>query len=155
MKRILAAIALAAISVVPARADRVELGILDCEVSGGAGFILGSSKTMACTFRAGNRPAEKYTGVVQKFGLDVGVTAGSYVKWIVYGVTADSYAPGALAGDYTGVSAEATAGLGLGANALIGGSERSYALQPVSVQGQRGLNLAVGVTSFRLRAAQG
>jgi hypothetical protein len=73
----------------------------------------------------------------------------------VWGPTGVSYAPGALAGDYAGVSAEATAGVGLGANALIGGGERAFVLQPLSVQAQEGLNLAVGFTSFQLRSTQG
>ena len=95
--------------------------------------------------------------MVNKFGLDVGVTGATIIKWVVWGPTGVSYAPGALSGDYGGVSAEATAGVGLGANALIGGSDRSFILQPLSVQAQEGLNLAVGFTpsSSARRRAEG
>ncbi|MGL5137733.1 MAG: DUF992 domain-containing protein, partial [Beijerinckiaceae bacterium] len=57
---------------------------------------------------------------------------------------------GALAGDYVGAAAEATAGVGLGVNALVGGSDRAYSLQPISVEGQLGLNLAAGVAQMTL-----
>lgn len=154
MKKLLAAAAVAAALAVPAQAQtRVEVGLLDCVVEGGAGFIIGSTKDLSCTFLpAGDRPAEPYFGVVRKFGLDIGVTGKTYIKWAVLAPTVDDYAPGALAGDYVGVSAEATAGVGVGANALIGGSGETFVLQPVSVQAQEGLNLAVGFSSFELRA---
>ena len=134
---------------------RVELGVLDCAVSGGAGFIIGSTKDLSCTFNpAGKRPAEPYFGVVKKFGLDIGVTGKSVITWLVLAPTSASYAPGALAGDYAGASAEATLGVGVGANALIGGSNRSFVLQPLSVGAQRGINLAVGFSSFQLRSVR-
>jgi hypothetical protein len=152
MKRLLVAIALSAGLASPAAAARVEVGMLDCVVAGGAGFIVGSTKELTCTFSAPGKPKELYLGTVRKFGLDVGVTGATLIKWAVLAPTADAYAPGALAGDYAGVSAEATAGVGLGANALVGGSSETFALQPVSVQAQQGFNLAAGFTSFQLRA---
>ena len=128
--------------------------MLSCVVEGGAGFIIGSSKEVNCTYDPGEGGAsETYVGVVRKLGLDIGVTEKSYIKWAVLAPTVTSYSAGALAGDYVGVSAEATAGVGLGANALIGGSGKTFALQPVSVQGQEGLNLAAGLTTFELRSA--
>ena len=159
MRKELAALAMLAAIATPAsaatREGRVELGILDCAVSGGAGFIIGSQKDLSCTFKpAGHRPAEAYFGVVKKFGLDVGVTAKSVISWIVLAPTAASYAPGSLAGNYGGASAEATVGVGVGANALVGGSNRSFVLQPLSVGAQQGLNLAVGFSSFQLRSAR-
>jgi hypothetical protein len=155
MKRFLGALALSLVLAAPAQAQsRVELGVLDCIVAGGAGFVIGSTKDLTCRFTpAGNRPAEPYFGEVRKFGLDVGVTGATVIQWLVLGPTADSYAPGVLAGDYAGVSAEATVGVGVGANALVGGSNRSFVLQPVSVQAQQGLNLAAGFTAFHLRSA--
>ena len=84
MKRFLGALAVLAALASPAGAaapgGRVELGVLDCAVSGGAGFIIGSKKDLSCTFKpAGNRPAEPYFGVVKKFGLDVGVTGKAVI----------------------------------------------------------------------------
>ncbi len=152
---ILAALAMSAMLAPSAVAQaRVELGVLDCHVAGGAGFIIGSTKDLSCTFSPAGRPPETYFGVVRKFGLDVGVTGASLIRWVVLAPTVDAYAPGALAGNYVGVSAEATAGVGLGANALVGGSGETFVLQPVSVQAQEGLNLAIGFSSFQLRTTR-
>jgi hypothetical protein len=134
----------------------VELGVLDCLVDGGAGFVVGSSKDVSCTYTPADEalPPEQYFGNISKFGLDVGVTGASVMQWLVLAPTADVYMLGALAGDYVGASAQATAGVGVGANVLVGGSDQSFTLQPVSVQAQTGLNLALGVTNFQLRSAQ-
>jgi len=91
-------------------------------------------------------------GVISKFGLDIGATSGGQMIWVVYSPTNRIY--GALAGVYTGATAEATVAVGLGANALVGGSNRTIALQPLSVTGQTGLNLAAGVASLELRPAR-
>jgi hypothetical protein len=145
------AIAAAAL-IVPMPADaqsRAQVGVLDCDVSGGIGLIVGSRKAMNCTFTpSGQGPREVYTGSIGKFGLDVGATAGGRMVWGVFAATAGG--PAALAGTYAGASAEASAGAGLGANVLVGGSNRTVALQPLSVQGQAGVNLAVGVAALTL-----
>ena len=135
----------------PAAAQaRVEVGVLRCTVDGGAGLILGSSKAMRCVFR--HRGADEfYSGRVTKIGVDVGFTRRTEIRWAVLAPTAN-VPPASLAGGYGGVSAEATVGVGVGANALIGGSRRSIILQPLSVQGQTGLNIAGGVTGMRLVA---
>ena len=91
--------------------------------------------------------------MVRKLGIDIGFTGKSYVKWGVLAPTVDAYSLGALAGTYVGGSAEATIGVGLGANALIGGSGKTFVLQPLSVQAQEGLDVAAGLTSFELRSA--
>lgn len=155
MRMILASLAMGIMTAVPAAAEtRVEIGLLDCAVEGGAGFIIGSTKDLTCRFDpADGRPAETYYGSVRKFGLDIGVTGQTIIKWGVLAPTIDSYAPGSLAGNYVGVSAEATVGVGLGANALVGGSGETFVLQPISVQAQQGLNLAIGFSSFELRSA--
>ncbi len=127
---------------------RIEVGVLNCTVSGGTGFIVGSTKSLDCTFK---RPGqnETYQGTIKKFGVDIGTTSKSYISWAVFAPTKD-VPPGALSGSYGGLTAEATAGVGLGANALIGGSSESLALQPLSVQAQQGLNVAVGIASLEL-----
>jgi hypothetical protein len=157
LKRTFIAAAILAVPLSSAQAQEgVELGLLDCLVEGGAGFIVGSSKDVSCTYDPADDalPAEQYFGNISKFGLDVGVTGASVMQWLVLAPTADVYAPGALAGDYVGASAQATAGVGVGANLLVGGSNQSFTLQPLSVQAQTGLNLAVGVSRFELRSAQ-
>ena len=105
---------------------------------------------MSCVF-APDRPGpqETYTGSITRFGLDVGITGGGVMAWAVFAGT--SAGPGFLAGDYVGASADASIAAGLGANVLVGGSGRTVALQPVSVSGQVGLNLALGVADLHLR----
>jgi hypothetical protein len=133
-----------------AQAQRIKAGVLNCDVSGGIGLIIGSQKSVSCIFspdRPG--PQEVYTGSITKFGLDIGITGGGQMVWVVFADTSAVY--GALAGDYAGASGEVTVAAGLGANVLVGGSNRSFALQPLSVSGQVGLNLAVGVADLHLR----
>lgn len=136
--------------------ERVEVGLLNCEVEGGGGFIIGSTKDLVCTYEPADeaRPTETYHGEINKFGLDVGVTGETIISWAIFAPTGDPLPPGALEGDYVGASAEATAGVGVGANALVSADSDSFMLQPVSVQAQGGLNLAVGVTEMELRAAR-
>jgi hypothetical protein len=145
-----AVLALAVASAEPAMAQRVRAGVLNCDVSGGIGFIIGSQRRVRCTFSPdGGGPPDYYFGTISRFGLDIGATAGGHMVWVVF---ADGWGPtpGILAGNYAGASGEATIAVGLGANVLIGGSNRTIALQPVSVQGQVGLNLAVGVAELQL-----
>jgi hypothetical protein len=131
-----------------------EVGRLECIIHGGVGMIVGSSKKLNCTYTPSdpNIPKEDYVGRVTKFGLDVGVTGKSVMQWLVLAPTKSGYGPGALAGDYAGASAEASAVVGAGANVLVGGSDRTFTLQPISVQGQTGVNVAAGVTSFHLES---
>ena len=145
-----AALALAVASADPAAAQRVRTGVLTCDVSAGIGLIIGSQKQVSCAY-APDRPGpqEAYGGSITKFGLDIGITGGGVMVW---GVFTESFAgPGFLAGDYVGATGEVTVAAGLGANVLVGGSNRTVALQPVSVTGQIGLNLAVGVADLHLR----
>jgi hypothetical protein len=145
-------LALAAVVHAPADAQsgRVKVGTLNCDVSAGIGLIVGSRKQMTCAFTpSGPGAREAYVGAIGKFGLDVGATTGGRMVWAVYAPTKGG--PAALAGTYVGASGEASLVAGLGANVLVGGSNRTIALQPVSVQGQTGLNLAVGVAGLELR----
>jgi hypothetical protein len=135
-----------------AQSSRVQLGTLTCSVSAGIGLIVGSQRNVNCTFQPDGGPPEAYTGTMTKIGLDVGFTTGSAIIWGVWAGT-NRYV-GMLSGTYTGAQAEATVGAGIGANALIGGSGRSVALQPLSVQGQVGLNAAAGIGSLELHLAQ-
>jgi Protein of unknown function (DUF992) len=150
-----AALAVLAFAVMPAAAQEgVELGVLDCTIEGGTGFIIGSEKDIRCTFNPADRTfaPENYFGVVRKWGLDIGHTDQASMRWLVLAPSSNIYAPGALAGDYVGASAEVTAAIGAGANLLVGGMGSTFALQPLSVQTQTGLNLALGITRFQLRS---
>jgi Protein of unknown function (DUF992) len=156
--KVLAALAVAAAAALPASAmaqaaNRTKVGTLTCDISAGIGLIVTSKKQVTCMFTPAQAgPREVYTGAITKFGLDLGATSGGEMIWAVYAPTNRKF--GALAGQYGGASAEATVGAGVGANVLVGGSNRTVSLQPVSVQGQAGLNLAVGVAGLELHPAR-
>jgi len=150
-----AVLALAVASFNPEIAQaQVRAGILNCDVSAGLGLIIGSQRSVNCLFTPDQPglPQEGYFGSITKLGLDIGATAGGSMVWAVYAGT--SRGAGFLAGDYAGASGEATVAVGLGANVLVGGSNRTVALQPLSIQGQVGLNLALGVANLSLRPAR-
>jgi hypothetical protein len=130
-----------------------RVGTLNCEIEGGVGLIIGSSRTVACQFRQSNGEIERYTGTIGKLGLDIGVTGKTYMSWIVVHAAERRIGDGALAGNYVGASASAALGVGLGANALVGGNAKNFGLQPLSAQAGTGLNLAAGVTRLKLQPA--
>ena len=145
-----AALALAACAGAAQAQDRVQAGSLTCDVSAGIGLIIGSQRNVSCTFTpASPGPIEYYTGTISKLGPDIGVTTGGVMVWAVWAPT--NRPAGALAGSYAGAAAEVSVVAGLGANALVGGNNRTIALQPFSVQGQVGLNVAAGLESLELR----
>jgi hypothetical protein len=127
-----------------------QIGTLTCNVAGGWGFVFGSSKAIRCTFARAGGPPEHYTGSINKFGVDIGYTQGGVLVWGVLAPTA-SLAPGALAGHYGGAQGSAAVGVGAGANVLVGGSQRTISLQPLSVEGNTGLNVAAGIGEMTLR----
>jgi len=130
---------------------KIEVGTLTCSGGEGIGLILGSKKAYECTFApSGGGRREAYSASVTKVGLDIGFTGKTVMVWTVL-AAAQTLAPRALAGTYAGVVADASVGVGGGGKVLVGGSQESIALQPVSVQGQTGLNLAVGVGEMTLR----
>jgi hypothetical protein len=149
----IAALAAGSFSGPSAQAQRIRAGVLNCDVSAGIGLIIGSQRQVNCLFTPDvPGPQEGYFGTITKFGLDIGATAGGSMLWAVYADTSRGY--GFLAGDYAGASGEATVAVGLGANVLVGGSNRTVALQPVSVTGQVGLNLALGVANLSIRPSR-
>jgi hypothetical protein len=147
----IAVLLLASVAVDPAAAQqRVQTGVLTCDVSAGIGLIIGSQKSVNCIF-APSQPgrAEVYQGTISKLGIDIGATTGGQMIWAVFSPTSAPF--GGLAGSYVGATAEATIAAGLGADVLVGGSNRSVALQPLSISGQTGLNIAGGVAELRLQ----
>ena len=119
---------------------QVKVGVLTCSVEGGIGFIIGSSKDMECSFKRSGKKTERYEGNIKKLGIDIGVTGQTEIVWLVFSGSSTKYGKGSLAGTYVGGSAEATIGVGLGGNWLIGGSKKSISLQPWSVTGTIGVN---------------
>jgi hypothetical protein len=150
----IAAAAAAVILSAPADAQprRVQVGTLSCSLSAGIGLVVGSQRNVNCNFNPGpNTPPEAYTGTMTRIGLDVGFTGGSEIVWAVF--TDTNRYSGMVTGTYAGASAEMTLAAGLGANVLVGGSNHNVALQPLSVQGQIGLNIAAGIGSLELHLA--
>src|SRR5437588_5306286 len=133
----------------PAQAQGVKAGVLPCNVAGGFGFIFGSSRAVNCTFAPGGAPPQHYVGAINKFGVDIGYVQGAVMIWVVLAPTTNP-GPGSLAGTYVGATASATVGVGGGANVLIGGSGNSISLQPVSIDGNTGLNVAGGIAEMTL-----
>jgi Protein of unknown function (DUF992) len=131
----------------------VKVGTLTCNVASGWGLIFGSSKDLHCTFHGNDSHNEHYTGSVSKFGVDIGYTEGGVIVWAVFAPASD-LKPGALQGGYAGATASATVGVGLGANVLIGGLDKSIALQPVSFEGNKGLNVAAGIGAISLKHSE-
>jgi len=129
---------------------RVEIGVLTCDVSGGVGLIFGSSKDMTCNFVGVDEQEETYIGNVKKYGIDIGETESATISWTVLAPTTE-LGRGSLEGEYAGVSVEGTVGVGVGANVLIGGLDKSIALQPLSGQIQEGYNIAGGVSTMTLK----
>ena len=149
----LMAVATLAAGTAPARAQAgVKVGVLSCNVASGWGFVFGSSRALRCTFAPSGR-VEHYAGNISKFGVDIGYTSGAVIVWAVFAPTPD-IAPGSLAGNYVGATGSATVGVGAGANVLVGGSQRTIDLQPVSIEGNTGLNVAAGIGAMTLHFAR-
>lgn len=156
MKKLLATAAAAAFALVGAAgaaqaASTVKVGVLTCDVEPGLGFVIGSDKALDCWFKPSKGgKSEHYSGSIKKLGIDVGYTAKTKIAWLVFAAQKAPNKKHALAGTYVGASHEVTLGLGLGGNWLIGGSNKSFALQPWSIQGQVGLNWSLTWTDLTL-----
>jgi len=128
----------------------VKTGYLTCHEASGWGFVFGSSRELKCSYSSNGGRVEYYSGSISKFGADIGYLKSAVILWAVAATTKD-LRPGALAGNYGGVAASVTLGAGVGANALVGGFDKSIALQPMSFEGQNGLNVAAGVAALSLK----
>lgn len=152
MNKFIAAAAFAAASLVTvsaAQAETVQVGVLTCDVEPGVGYIFTSSKEVDCAFTREGKKNEYYSGSIDKLGIDLGVTGGGKIAWLVFAATKD-VPKNALRGTYVGASAEASLGVGLGGNWLVGGSKKSIALQPWSVTGTIGVNWSWTWTRLKL-----
>jgi Protein of unknown function (DUF992) len=130
--------------------SRVQVGVLECRGGASVGFIVGSITHLGCVFRIEGVPEDRYIATIQKIGLDLGITEETALAWGVFAPTAQ-LGPGDLAGNYAGAQGSASLGVGGGGNVLVGGSNNSIALQPLSLQGQVGINVAAGLESLELR----
>ena len=128
---------------------KVKTGYLTCHEASGWGFIIGSTHKLHCTYSTTKGRTEYYTGDISKYGADIGYLKSAVLLWAVAATTTDLH-PGALAGSYGGVTAGISLGVGGGANVLLGGFRHSITLQPISIEGQNGLNVAAGIASMTL-----
>jgi hypothetical protein len=147
-----AALAMLTASIAGANAQqgRVQVGVLECRGGASVGFIVGSVTNLGCVLRVDGVPDDRYIATIRKVGLDLGITQESALAWGVFAPVA-RLGPGDLAGNYAGAQGSATLGVGVGGNVLVGGSNNSIALQPLSVQGQVGVSVAAGLESLELR----
>ena len=156
MKRFLIVASLALVSLASpmrthAQPSWTQVGVLTCRLNPSIGFIIAGHQSMECNYQpAGPFPPQAYQGALNMVGLNIGVTAGGVLTWTVFAPTTGVPA-GALAGEYVGASGDVGVGLGAGANVLLGGSGRSVALQPLSLEGSIALNVALGVSMLKLR----
>ena len=130
--------------------QRVQVGVLECRGGSSVGFIVGSVTNLGCVLRVEGMPEDRYVATIRKVGLDLGITQESALAWGVFAPVA-RLGPGDLSGNYAGAQGSASVGVGVGGNVLVGGSNNSIALQPLSVQGQVGLSIAAGLESLELR----
>ena len=130
--------------------QRVQVGILECRGGASIGFIVGSVTNLGCVLRVDGMPEDRYVATIRKIGVDLGITQESALAWGVFAPTV-RLGPGDLAGNYAGAQGSAAVGVGVGGNVLIGGSNNSIALQPLSVEGEVGLSVAAGLESLELR----
>lgn len=128
----------------------VQVGVLECRGGASVGFIVGSVTNLGCVLRVNGMPDDRYVATIRKVGLDLGITEESALAWGVFAPVA-RLGPGDLSGNYFGAQGSATLGVGVGGNVLVGGSNNSIALQPLSVQGQVGVSVAAGLESLELR----
>jgi hypothetical protein len=131
----------------------VKAGVLTCNVASGWSLVFGSTRNLRCTYSATNGHVDHYSGHINRYGVDVGYTAGGVIAWAVLAPTSD-VGRGALAGTYGGVTGSAAVGVGAGANVLVGGSGKTISLQPLSVEGLTGLNIAAGIAEIVLHPAK-
>jgi hypothetical protein len=130
--------------------QRVQVGVLECRGGSSIGFIVGSVTNLGCVLRVDGMPDDRYVATIRKVGVDLGITQESALAWGVFAPSA-RLGPGDLSGNYAGAQGSAAVGVGVGGNVLVGGSDNSIALQPLSVQGQVGLSVAAGLASLELR----
>jgi hypothetical protein len=130
--------------------ERVQVGVLECRGGASIGFIVGSVTNLGCVLRVNGRPEDRYIATIRKVGVDIGITEETSLAWAVFAPT-NWLGSGDLSGNYAGAQGSATIGVGAGGNVLVGGSNNSIALQPLSLQGQVGLAVAAGLESLELR----
>jgi hypothetical protein len=135
-------------------AQAAQVGLLECNVAPGVGLIITSSKALSCRFSRSYAPTDYYVGTINNFGLSIGATGPGRIAWAVFAATRE-LGHRALAGHYGGASANVSLGLGLGANALIGGNAGSVGLQPLSLNTQTGVDITAGITGLTLEPAAG
>ena len=128
----------------------VQVGVLECRGGASIGFVVGSVTNLGCVLRVDGVPDDRYVATIRKVGLDLGITQETALAWGVF-APVNRLGPGDLSGNYAGAQGSASVGVGLGGNVLVGGSNNSIALQPLSVQGQVGINVAAGLESLELR----
>jgi hypothetical protein len=145
-----AAAMLVAVTAQAQQPQTVQIGVLNCRGGASVGFVVGSVTNLGCLLQASGRPDQPYVATIRKVGVDLGITQETALSWAVF-APVERAGIGDLSGNYAGAQGSASFGVGLGANVLVGGSANSIALQPLSLQGSTGVNVAAGLESLELR----
>jgi hypothetical protein len=140
-------------SLVDAQQTWTQAGMLRCALNPSIGFVIFGHQSMECKFEPVAGPVQAYDGAINTVGIDLGISGGGRLAWAVFG-SASGIPNGALGGEYVGASGDIGLGVGVGANVLVGGSNRSIALQPLSLEGSMAVNVVAGLSQLKLRPAQ-
>ncbi len=135
----------------PAWSVSAQVGVLKCDTSIGIGEIFTRKQSMTCVFTRNDGMIENYTGTIHQYGLEVGEIKEGHLVWAVLSGSTSSQ-NGLLSGKYAGAEADIAAGFGGGADLLVGGTQHAFALQPLAVEGETGINVAAGVEQIELTA---
>ncbi|MEM0906225.1 MAG: DUF992 domain-containing protein [Pseudomonadota bacterium] len=138
-----------AASSAPASAASVRIGTLTCTLTGDSNKVIYSTQSFDCDFAPTSGPRENYEGQIRQIGVNLEFTNTLTLVWAVL-APANPSAAGVLAGTYVGAAASASVGIGVGGKVLVGGSDKSISLQPVSVSGSTGGGADIGVERFTL-----
>jgi hypothetical protein len=130
-----------------------HVGMLTCQMAPSLSVVAGSVQSMRCHFIPDEgHPQQAYVGEMNIVGPEVGIATGGVLAWDVLASTGGPSAA-ALTGVYVGGCGEIPMGVGVGANVLFGGPNRTIALQPLLLEGEVEVAPAAGLPSLKLAAA--
>ncbi len=130
--------------------SRIYIGALSCNVAGGTGYVLASSKTMECVFLDRNGQSAEYSGTINKVGIDIGYTKAVHTVWRVYSLGSDRKA-NQLSGTYVGEQGTVAASSQAGGNWIYGGPNAEIGMVASGIVKDAGYNLATGIAEMSLK----
>ena len=154
--RLLAVGLVSALLPAAAAADSGRIGVLTCKTVPGSrvNLVIRSTTDVMCEFKDSQGKSEKYKGESGiALGLDLSFKSAENFAFAVLSTSDMSAGKHSLAGKYVGGKASASAGVGLGAAALIGGANDQFGLNPIAVGSEQGVGVAAGIGFLYIEAA--